>query len=96
MLLRPTYGVSDALNEKVVLRVPPLSSFLRLEHSSGCKRDIQYLSWLLANPERAQRGHLPQVTVQLSWTLSPVAYPHPPAMDAQVPRPPAPETFEEQ
>ncbi len=35
-MLRPTYGVSDTLNEKVVLHVPPLSSF-------ECGNDLSHL-----------------------------------------------------
>jgi hypothetical protein len=47
----------------------------------------QILSWLVANPERAQWRRLPGAAAPLSRTLSPITNPHSPAGDAQDPRP---------
>ena len=43
----------------------------------------QIMSWLVANPEREQRRHLPGTAASLPRTLSTITNPHPPARHAE-------------
>jgi len=49
----------------------------------------QILSWLVINPERPQRRHLPGIALPLTWTLSTITHPYSPAWDAEDPSSPA-------
>ena len=48
----------------------------------------QILSWLVINPERPQRRHLPGIALPLPWTLSTITNPYSPAWDAEDPSSP--------